>query len=330
MNVIISNKYRDALSTLDIEVIKSLDGEFYVDEIVETFKNFFFQKMILDITALKDYKNIKTLQQLSLSLDMDRLILLLDGSPETSNPEYLSDLISMHIYNFTMNVEGVKWLYDHPNSYRDVAQYHQLDTNHGVSAAPIINNNSGSEVRKTTVICLKNVTDGAGATTLAYIMRKQLARNYNAVAIEVDKHDFMYFDDDKCKSVTNSELGNTISKYSNMDAIIIDANNSPAAEGLSSEVLYLIEPSKIKLNKLLSKNPRALMNAKNKKIVLNKCLLSNQDVSDFEYETGLNVYHRLPCLNDQSDSNEALDEFLSKLGFYKQSNGTGSKKGLFK
>ena len=138
MNVIIANKYRDALANLDIEVIKKLEGEFMVDEIIETFKNFFFQKMILDITALKDYKNIKTLQQLSLSLDMDRVILLLDGSPETSDPEYLSDLISMRIYNFTMNVEGVKWLYEHPNSYRDVAQYHQLDTTHGTYVNPAV------------------------------------------------------------------------------------------------------------------------------------------------------------------------------------------------
>ena len=76
MNVIIANKYRDALSNLDIEVIKKLEGEYTVDEIINTFQNFFFQKMILDVTALKDYKEIKTLQQLSLSLDMDKLILL--------------------------------------------------------------------------------------------------------------------------------------------------------------------------------------------------------------------------------------------------------------
>lgn len=334
MNVIISNKYRDVLSTLDIEVIKKLEGEFSVEEIVENFKNFFFQKMILDITALKDYKSIKTMQQLSLSLDMDRLILLLDGSPETSSPEYLSDLISMHIYNFTMNIDGVKWLFDHPNSYRDVAQYHQLDTNHGAGvSAPVISNNSTDKpvMRKTVVICLKNVTDGAGATTLAYLMRKQLARNYTAVAIEVDKHDFMYFDDDHLHSVRNSELGNTISKYSSMDAIIIDANSSPAAEGLSTETFYLIEPSKIKLNKLLAKNPRAFINSKDKKVVLNKCLLSRQDVSDFEFETKINTFSTIPPLNDQSDENVGLDEFLSKLGFSQQKPGSGnSKKGLFK
>ena len=72
MNVIIANKYRDALASLDIDVIKKLEGEFSVDEIVETFKNFFFQRMILDITALKDYKDIKTLQKLSLSLSIPR------------------------------------------------------------------------------------------------------------------------------------------------------------------------------------------------------------------------------------------------------------------
>lgn len=320
MNVIVANKYRDALANLDVEVIKKLEGEFTVDEIIETFKNFFFNKMILDVTALKDYKNIKTLQQLSLSLDMDKLILLLDGSPETSAPEYLSDLISMRIYNFTMNVDGVKWLYDHPNSYRDVAQYHQLDTTHGpVYNAPI---NTGVQntptFKQNTVISFKDITPGAGATTLVYIAKKQLARNYDVVAIEVDKHDFMYFDEEKMISVSSNELANTISKYSNSDIILIDANKSSVAEGLASETIYLLEPSKIQLNKLLARDPQVLEHNKNKKVVLNQCMLSDQDVSDFEYETGLNVFYKLPPLNDQSSDNEALDKFLVKLGFYKQ------------
>ena len=318
MNVIVANKYRDALANLDIEVIKKLEGEFTVDEIIDTFKNFFFNKMILDVTALKDYKNIKTLQQLSLSLDMDKLILLLDGSPETSDPEYLSDLISMRIYNFTMNVEGVKWLYDHPNSYRDVAQYHQLDTTHGPSYAPAAPTQGYQEFKQNVVVCFKDITPGAGATTLVYIAKKQLARNYDVVAIEVDKHDFMYFDEEKMISVSSNELANTISKYSNSDIILIDANKSSVAEGLASETIYLLEPSKIQLNKLLARDPQVLEHNKNKKVVLNQCMLSDQDVSDFEYETGLNVFYKLPPLNDQSSDNEALDKFLVKLGFYKQ------------
>lgn len=331
MNVIIANKYRDALASLDIEVIKKLEGEFTVDEIIETFKNFFFQKMILDITALKDYKNIKTLQQLSLSLDMDRVILLLDGSPETSDPEYLSDLISMRIYNFTMNVEGVKWLYEHPNSYRDVAQYHQLDTTHGISyVSPTSQPQGYQDFKQNIVICFKDITPGAGATTLTYIAKKQLARNYDVVAIEVDKHDFMYFDEDKMYSVSSNELGNTISKYNSAEIILIDGNTSQTTEALVNETIYLLEPSKIQLNKLLARDPKVLEKNKNKKVVLNQCMLSSQDVSDFEYETGLSVFATIPPLNDQSADNEALDKFLVKLGFYKQdvSSQVGNKKGL--
>ena len=61
----------------------------------------------------------------------------------------------------------------------------------------------------------------------------------------------MYFDEDKMYSVSNSELGNAITKYGNADIILIDANNSPAAETLANENIYLLEPSKIQLNKLL-------------------------------------------------------------------------------
>ena len=292
MNVIIANKYRDALATLDIDVIKKLDGEFSVEEIIETFKNFFFQRMILDVTALKDYKDIKTLQKLSLALDMDRLILLLDGSAEVTNPEYLSDLISMRIYNFTMNVEGVMYLYNNPNSYRDVAQYHQLDTYHDANyAAPGAATSQATQVASGRVIGIKNLTDGAGATTLTYIMKKQLERNYSVVALEIGKRDFIYFGDENMYSIAETELGNSINKYHSNDVILVDINNNSAAEGMMNDIIYLIEPSKLKLNKLLSRNPRAFERYKNKKLVLNKSLLSKQDVLDFEYETKTKISH---------------------------------------
>ena len=329
MNVIIANKYRDALATLDIDVIKKMDGEFSVEEIIETFKNFFFQRMILDITSLKDYKDIKTLQKLSLALDMDRLILLLDGSPEVTDPEYLSDLISMRIYNFTMNVEGVKYLYDNPNSYRDVAQYHQLDTYHdpnGEVMGPVQSFETGNHK----VIGIKNITDGAGATTLTYIMKKQLERKYSVVAIEIGKRDFIYFGDDKMYSISEAELGNTIAKHSSNEVILVDLNNSVTAEGLMNDVIYLVEPSKIKLNKLLSRNAKAFEKYKNKKIVLNKSLLSKQDVLDFEYETHTKTFYNLVPLYDQENKNSCLDGLLTKLGFARLSDDVSSdKKGLF-
>ena len=78
MNVIISNKYQSLLATLDIDIIKSLNGVFEVDEIVANFSNFYYNKMILDITAIKDYQNIATIQELSVNMDMSKIILLLD------------------------------------------------------------------------------------------------------------------------------------------------------------------------------------------------------------------------------------------------------------
>ena len=71
MNVIIANKQKDKLNNLNIEVIKRLDGEFDVNEIISSFKNIFYNKMILDITALKNYTDINTIQKLSMSLEMD-------------------------------------------------------------------------------------------------------------------------------------------------------------------------------------------------------------------------------------------------------------------
>ena len=80
MNVIISNRYSEMLSNLNIDVIKNVRGEYDAEVIVSNFQNFFFNKMILDITAVKDYRNIANIQKLSFGLDMSKVILLLDDS----------------------------------------------------------------------------------------------------------------------------------------------------------------------------------------------------------------------------------------------------------
>ena len=74
MNVIISNERQTELANLDIEIIKSINGEYDADELVQTFSNFFFGRMVLDLTALKNYRDIRNLQKLSISLDMDKII----------------------------------------------------------------------------------------------------------------------------------------------------------------------------------------------------------------------------------------------------------------
>lgn len=333
MNVIITNKYNAMLQGLDIDIIKSLNGEFDAEEIISTFQNFYFQRMILDITAIKDYKDIKTLQKLSISLDMEKVILLLDDTIESSSTEYLSKLISMGIYNFTKNAEGIMYLYNHPNTYRDVAHIHQLEVEKN-------DDDSGSgetyaRGRGTVVIGVKNLTKQAGASTLIYMMKKLLSKHYSVVAVEVDKRDFIYFNDKDMVNATSNDIGNTIVKYSDKDIVLVDINTSRQAESLCNDVLCLVEPSIIKLNKLmmLDRNAFAKVKKEEKKLILNKSLLSSKDILEFEYESKSKVYYNLPPLDDRERNIHALSRFLLKLGFEVETDEEMSKKnkilGLF-
>ena len=131
MNVIVSNLNRDKFSNLGVDIIKSIDGEFDVEEIVQSFSNFFFNRMFLDITAIKDYKNFSNIQKLSMGLDVDKIIILLNDDPIVNSNIYLSKLVSMGIYNFAKNVDELMYLYNNPNSYKDVAHYQQIDNSNG-------------------------------------------------------------------------------------------------------------------------------------------------------------------------------------------------------
>lgn len=325
MNVIIANKQSEALQSLGIDVIKTLEGEFDVDDIISQFQNFFFQRMILDVTALKNYKDITTLQKLSITLDMDKVILLLDDSDESGLNGYLSQLISMGIYNFAKNIEGIMYLYNNPNSYRDVAHIHQLSV---VKPENIVEENyvEADPVQGTRVIGIKNVTKQSGATTLIYMMVKQLEKNYSVVALEVSKSDFRYFNDKKLISIPNSDIGNAIAKHQGYDVILIDINDSKEAENLCHEVLYLVEPSIIKLNKLMLINSNAFKDLKNKKIILNQSLLNAKDVLDFEYESGAKIYYNMPPLDEREKSIHALNLLLARLGFSRQKTSEQDKK----
>lgn len=324
MNVIVANKYKEMLSNLDIEVIKRIDGMFPADEIIRTFQNFFFNKMILDITAIEGYQDIKNIQKLSIGLDMSKVILLLDNLPETTSPEYLSKLISMGIYNFTTNEEGIMYLYNNPNSYRDVAQYQQIDT-----PAPTEGNVRERVVTRyetvapapvqvgPKIIGIKSATAHSGATTLTYMMYKQLKQHYNVLVVEVDKRDFVYYNDKEMVSTDTNGLGVLINNNMNKDVILIDVNNSASAEAMCVQVLYLVEPSILKLNRLILTRPNILNELRTKTVVLNLSMLSSKDINDFEYESKLKIFFNMPPVDDHKRS-DALNELLRKLGFSRQ------------
>ena len=330
MNVMVYNKYKEMLTGLNIEVMKSLEGVYNVDEIIDTFANFYYDKMILDITAIRDYQNTDNLQKLAMNINMENVILLLDDSPETESKSYLSKLISLGIYNFTKNAEGINYLLVHPHTYRDVVNIHNLQdlepapaqapqqpqkqtiVEHFVSEpAPMAgpSNNGGGKLK---IIGFKNVTSHAGSTSLIYMLKKTLAGYRNVSAIEVDKVDFLYFGDDDMVSANANDLLREIMKRNACDIIFVDLNSYEDVD-ICTEVYYLIEPSTIMINRMMRKNKGILEKLKDKKIVLNKCALNSEDIATFEYETKLNVLFAIPPVDDRQENIEPIRRFASKI-----------------
>lgn len=315
MNVMVVNKYKELLMGLNIEVMKSMEGVFNVDEIIDTFTNFYYDKMILDITAIRDYQNTDNLQKLAMNINMENVILLLDDSPESDSKTYLSKLISLGIYNFTRNAEGINYLLVHPHTYRDVVNIHNLQDMDATTteANPALEGVGSSGGGKMKIIGFKNMTQHAGATTLIYMLRKMLSQFRNVAAIEVNKVDFLYFNDKDLVSTVSTDLPKELMKKQMCDVVLVDLNDYDDVS-ICSQVYYLVEPSTIMINKMLRKNRAALETLKNEKVVLNKCVLNSEDVATFEYETKLKVFAAIPPCDDRQENIEPIKNFISKMG----------------
>ena len=324
MNVLVVNKQEDVVSSLNIEIIKTLRGTFSSDEIISTFSNFFFSRMILDVTALQDYENVVTYQKLSIGLAIDKIILLIPASSTVANNYFLSKLISMGYYNFTTNADGVMYLLSNPNTYKEVAHLHQINTipeNNQEMAAPAaapmvtaeqpVNYNfSGSGLR---TIGIVNVTDSAGASSLIYMMKKELEETFGmaVLAIEVDKREFAFFREQNMISIEKVSLARELLNSRNFNYTLVDMNGYD--EEICDETLYLIEPSVIKLNKLMLRDRNIFSKLQNKKVIINRSVLSEADLREFAAEAGINIFYVLPPLNDRERSVE-IANLLRVLG----------------
>ena len=339
MNVIIYNE-QNSLSNLDIDIIKSISGTFEVTEIVEMFKSFFYSRMILDVTALNHYDDINTYVTLVKGLDPTKIIFYLPEGSSLCTTNFLSHMISLGIYNFTTNLNGVKYLVRKPNGLEDVQHIVKAsNVQKGVkkseasgAAVTSLNRPTASTSSGKTVIGFKNVTDSAGCTTLIYMIKKELAIAFgqpNVLAIEIDKNDFNLFDDKTMLSVKSTEIKDKI-KESNARVILVDLNNC-VDDSFCGEVLYLVEPSTIKLNRLVRRNREVFTKLANKKVILNQSLLLNNDVFDFESEAAIKVFYNMPPL-DERKRNAIISDFLTKLGILGSNSRNNNNKifGLFR
>ena len=314
MNVIVVNQQENILSSLNIEVIKTLRGTFSADEIISTFTNFFFARMIIDITALQNSEDVVTYQKLSIGLPIDKIILLIPPTSQVANNFFLSKLISMGYYNFTTNADGIMYLLNTPNTYKEVAHLHQIEASPQMmplqndSTAPIAQGISGIRT-----LGFKNVTEGAGASSLIYMIKKQLEERHRmaALAIEVDKRDFAFFREKDMISIDKMSLASELLKARNYNYVLVDLNDYE--DNVCDEVIYLIEPSVIKLNKLLLRDRNIFSKIRDKKVVINKSTLSDADIKEFAKEAGIKIFYALPPVNDRERTKE-IDDFLIRLG----------------
>ena len=158
-----------------------------------------------------------------------------------------------------------------------------------------------------TVIGVVNVTLHAGSTTLIYML-KNAATNHlgkNALGIELNKNDFRLFRDKKMISIDEKDIESTI-ENSKENLIFVDLNDCSNTD-FCTDVLYLVEPSIIKLNGLMANNKDAFKELKNKKVLLNKCLLSKNDIRDLASEAGIEFFDSIAPFNDRDECSVIYD-----------------------
>jgi len=337
MNIVIKNQNYRILDSLNTEIIKTLTGEFDASELQNQLVNLYYNKAVIDITAIKNYYDINSVIAFLRVFDPTKVVLLLNDSEVINSGSFLGRLVENGIYNFTRNAAGITYLLDNPNSYENVTQYtksdyvnknihipvreQEEDDNDDFPAAQIkeekIKAISGQKI-----IGLQNLTEHAGSTTLAYMMIKQLRLNYKVKGIEMNKQDFIYFRDPDlalCTSIDDFKL--KLKEFKDIEVIIVDLNEFDTLDHCD-EILYLVDPGIIKVNKLMKKDQNVVSRTKNGKVVLNRSAIKQEDIPDFEYETKFNVFFSVPNINDRKDRVQIIDAFLYNLGFNKQNPGS--------
>ncbi len=331
MNIIVTNRNKDLIYGANIEIMKELNGVFQVSEIANSFNSIFYKKLIIDATAIANFPKEEVLRQLASTFDTEKLILFLP--PDDPPPKkFLSLLVNINIYNFTDNIKGLQKLVTKSNTYEDVKEYAFVATN----KRPEDNKIDFSEFdtgmdNKQIILGLKNVTKDAGSTELTYLLKKALEEVYKkrVIALEIDKHDLVFFNDQNMYSVTSSKLGEFFASMRQMDVVLVDLNYSSSTD-MCTDVIYIVEPSLYRINQLMMGNRNAFNGLRGKKVILNKSLLSDNDSAVLAKEAGISIYFNLPPLNDRV-YNPILGQLLSKLGIVDAGEATDekSKKGFF-
>lgn len=103
--------------------------------------------------------------------------MLCSGKSSLCTSGFFSALVSVGIYNFTTNIEGVKYLAKHSNTLEDVKQFQRVQPTYNnveppAEVKPNLVQTTSSLSLNCKIIGVKSITSGAGSTTFIYMLKK--------------------------------------------------------------------------------------------------------------------------------------------------------------
>ena len=229
INIIIKNQNSKVIDSVNINSIKTLTGEFTRETIELELGNLLYSKAVIDITAIKNFFDIKEVLRFLSFFGPNKTVLLLNNSELVNSSSYLSLLVQNGYYNFTRNAAGINYLLSNPNTLNDVTKYiNSLNQSESIEINKTGPNTFGNQAyqsnaysnddynpgyvkeeesikTKARIIGIQNITEHAGATTLMYMMLKQLRINYKVKAFEMFKQDSIYLKDSDISFCTSVE-----------------------------------------------------------------------------------------------------------------------------
>lgn len=322
MFIVIKNENSNLINNLSLNVVKTLVGEFTRKDLDHELYMVNYEKVIVDITSIKNFYDDNYLYGfLQYFNDPSKIIILLNDSFVANSQLFLSNLIKHGYYNFATSDGTLSKLIERENTFEDVKKYTEgydfLKSDSIVSGREV---NNSFETDKM-IIGIENGIPHSGATTMMYLLVKELGNNLKVKGIEMNKNDSIYFNDDRIISCDSRVQFETIvMSLKDIDVFVVDLNNSDVKQ-LCNKVIYLVEPGTIKVNKLMKGDKTIYNNLVNTNVVVNRSNLSDVEVKTFEYETGLSVIANIPNLNERSDLNGALKGLIKFINVKNKSKG---------
>lgn len=311
---VVKNNNGEVINDLSLNVVKTLIGEFTNDDLEKELNNVNYDIAIVDITSIKNFNDDNYLYNfLDFFTKPENVIFIIHDEFFSTNLEIVRKLIEKRFYNFANNITDVYRLINNKNSFEDVRKY--LGGYDFLKSDITDSDKHTSNKFKTNkiIIGIENGTPHAGATTLMYMLVKEISKGKKVKGIEMFNNDSMYFKDDRiitCQSRFQFET--IVNTLNDIDIFIVDLNGSDVKE-LCNKVVYLVDPGYTKTNKIVKGNQKEYEKLLNCNIVLNRSNIKNDNLKNFEYETHLKIVGNVPNLNERLDNNNELKDLIRFL-----------------